>query len=67
MDPRARRLEVLTDKTLKHLASLERDIAVIKSSYATKADIAEARGSIVIWVVSAVFLAQLLVNIIVTA
>lgn len=36
------------------------DVAVIKASYATRADVSEAKQSIILWVVSAIFLVQLL-------
>jgi hypothetical protein len=42
------------------LSTAKTDLAVIRSNYATKADIAEAKNSIIMWVVSAVLLAQLL-------
>jgi len=67
MDARVAKLETLAEKTAERLNVIERDVAIIKSNYATKADIAgtradiaEAKNSIVMWVVSAVLLAQLL-------
>jgi hypothetical protein len=60
MEGRVEKLESLAEKTIERLTVLDRDVAVIKSNYATKADIAEAKNGIIVWVVSAIFLAQLL-------
>jgi hypothetical protein len=60
MEARIGKLEALADKIVERLGTLERDVAVIKSNYATKGDIADAKNSIVMWVVSAILLAQLL-------
>lgn len=68
---RVTKLEAIAEKTGERLVVIERDIAVIKSNYATKEDVtalrgemktavAEAKNSIILWVVSAIFLAQLL-------
>jgi hypothetical protein len=65
------RVDRLEEKTAERLFALERDLAIIKSNYSTKADladlraelksdIAEAKVSIIMWVVTAIFLAQLL-------
>jgi hypothetical protein len=60
MEARIARLEALADKLVERLVALERDAAVIKSNYATRADILNARSSIVMWLVSAILLAQVL-------
>jgi ABC-type metal ion transport system substrate-binding protein len=71
LNDRVDRLEAIAEKTAERLLALERDVAIIKSNYATKADlaalraelkvdIAEAKVSIIMWVVTAIFLAQLL-------
>jgi hypothetical protein len=60
MEARIGKLETLTDKAVERLGTLERDVAVIKSNYATRSDISDAKNSIVMWVVSAILLAQLL-------
>lgn len=60
VEARIGKLEALADKIVERLGTLERDVAVIRSNYATKADISDAKNSIVMWVVSAILLAQLL-------
>ena len=71
MEVRVIKLEVLAEKTTERLNAIEKDLAVIKGSvesfkqeafraFATKADVAEAKNSIIMWVVSAILLAQLL-------
>ena len=42
MDARIAKLEALADKAGAQLATLERDIAVIKSNYATREDLHKA-------------------------
>jgi hypothetical protein len=54
------RIESLAEKIVERLSAIESDVAVIKSNYATKADIAKAKNAIVMWVVSALLLAQVL-------
>jgi hypothetical protein len=66
MDARVTKLELLAEKTSEKLTGIERDLAILKteaSHYATKADVANAKNSIVMWVVSAILLAQLLPSI----
>lgn|GEM_PF-3044017 len=60
MEARVAKLEAIAEKTAERLTTLERDVAVIKSNYSTKADVAEAKNSVIMWVVSAILLAQLL-------
>lgn len=64
MEVRVTKLEAIAEKTSERLAALDRDVAVIKSNYATKADVSDAKNSIIMWVVSAIFLAQLLPSLI---
>ena len=67
MEARVTKLETLAEKTGERLVAIEKDTAIIKSQmdsftkhYATKADLTEAKNSIIMWVVSAILLAQLL-------
>lgn len=60
---RIAKLEAIADKTGERLAGIEVRLAKLETradTFATKADVAEAKNSIIMWVVSAVLLAQLL-------
>lgn len=71
MDARITKLENIAEKTSEKLSNIDRDLALLKGevsgfksealrSFATKADVANAKNSIIMWVVSAILLAQLL-------
>lgn len=67
MEARITKLEAIAEKTSERLAAIEKDVAVIKSNYATKADVegaktavSEAKSSIIQWVVGAILVSQLL-------
>jgi hypothetical protein len=51
-----KRIEKLEDR----LATIELDLGILKATCATKSDLAEAKTTIILWVVSAVILAQIL-------
>lgn len=58
MEARIARLEALAEKAQSQLQVIDKDLAVMRAE--TKAHIAEAKNTIIVWVVAAVFLAQLL-------
>jgi hypothetical protein len=60
MEARVAKLEATAERTAERLAAIERDLAVMKSNYSTKADVAEGMNKVIMWVVGAIFLAQLL-------
>lgn len=71
MEPRIAALEKAVAGIEPRLRAIETDLAVIKSNYVTKADLSDVRGelkaeianaknSIIMWVVGAIFLAQIL-------
>jgi hypothetical protein len=67
MDARVTKLETLAEKTEKDLTDIRLDLVKVNGKmeefskyYATKADVMDAKNSIIMWVVSAILLAQLL-------
>jgi len=54
LDERVAKLELLTQKTGERFGTVERDLAVIASNYATRADVSDAKTTIILWVVGAV-------------
>lgn len=53
-------LALQVDAMGEEIIKMKTELAVIQSSFATKADVSEAKSSIIMWVVSASFFAQLL-------
>lgn len=58
MEQRIAKLESIAEKTGERLHAIDKDLAVLRAEM--KTSIAEAKNSIIVWVVAAVFLAQLL-------
>ena len=53
-------LERRIEKLESSLAAIELDVGIIKATAATKSDIAEIKTTIILWVVTAIILAQIL-------
>jgi predicted fused transcriptional regulator/phosphomethylpyrimidine kinase len=49
MEDRRSTLESINQKTLDRLSALEVDLAVVKSNYATKEDLAKMEGTLLKW------------------
>ncbi len=58
LEARVAKLETLAERADARLHAIEKDLAVMRAE--SKANVAEAKNSIIVWVVAAVFLAQLL-------
>lgn len=58
MNTRVAKLEALAEKSDARLYAIEKDLAVMRAEM--KAAVAEAKNSIIMWVVSAILLAQVL-------
>ena len=56
----AGRMEKRIDKLESSLAAIELDVGILKATSATKSDLAEAKTTIILWIVTAVILAQIL-------
>lgn len=52
MDARLTKLESVAEKTQDRLAAIEQDVAVIKSNYATKADISALESTLLKWFIA---------------
>ena len=52
MEARLSKLELLAEKSLERTSSLELDLAVIKSNYATKEDLAKTEATLLKWFIA---------------
>lgn len=55
MSERLGKLETFAEKTVDRLVTIEKDLAVVKSNYATRADVSDAKNSIILWLITAMF------------
>lgn len=63
MEERVKRLEELAEQSRMELRTIDTRLTKIETrmdNFATKTDVAEAKNSIIMWVVGAIFVAQLL-------
>lgn len=54
------KLEEIVAAIDRRLNTLRKDVEVIKANYATKADVSDAKNTIIMWVVGSVLVAQVL-------
>ena len=52
MEARISKLESLAEQALERISALELDVAVIKSNYATKEDIAKLEATLLKWFIA---------------
>jgi hypothetical protein len=60
LDDRVAKVGTHVEELNIRMFAVEKDLAVIKSNYATTADVVEAKNSVIMWVVSAILLAPVL-------
>lgn len=53
-------IEARLEQLEADLTAIKLDVGILKANSATKTDLAEAKSSIILWVVGAIFVAQLL-------
>nr|WP_315213915.1 hypothetical protein [uncultured Duganella sp.] len=53
-------MEKRIEKLETELAAIKLDLGILKATSATKSDLAEAKTTIILWVVTAIILAQIL-------
>lgn len=55
LSERLGRLETFSEKAGDRLVTIEKDVAVVKSNYARRADVSDAKRSIILWLIVALF------------
>lgn len=55
LSERLGRLETFSEKAGARLVTIEKDVAVVKSNYARREDVSDARNSLIVWLIVALF------------